>query len=548
MVLPVVIAAAAGGGVAAATGAFFLIRRLLRGSGSDEPYAYPQAFTLEELPKYDKSRPLGQMEFIMMKLHEMDKGVLSVALVLEMKSDVTEAVVRQALGNLARLHPLLRTKVVVDNDVPKFKMMKDAQLDFMSLSSGVWEDVLNSEVDKKFDVETGPLWRAVFLPNAMTAEVAANPGSEGTYTVDNVLVLSFHRSVVDEGFIAELCAQFLRILNHEMGDERKLETQQHDQLLPALDVNFTQTDVPPEWYKAMAMRIQKITEKQIEKVGEINENQPKAKEITVEKKKVESLPQEVVHKKLDQDLTKKFFNKCAQHEVAISAALEVAAVLAFAHDEKKKDEVMPMQIEQSVFLKPMLPAIPLEYCGNYSVENVIDTAVPQSSSFMDSYWNLAMSVTEGLATTMQTAMPIVDAGVPQEGKGEKAPEDQMEAATPGADPEPNSPAPAEFKTLRVSTMGACAEGENTKDPSVRIKGLFGHVGLRVDGPDMAHCHTAVNEQLCWTLTFKRGKASKDEAEALIEKTVEYINKALTLNPTQKQDVHGVPPAAADQSV
>ena len=559
MVVPVVIVAVAAGGVAAAAGFFFLIRKLIKGSELPDEgprMFFPQARPLEELPRYEKTRPLGQMEFIMMKLHDTDKGTLSVAMNLELKTFVSDAVIKQALGKLAGIHPLLKMKIVKNKDTgaPTFEPMKDFSINFSKLDADNWSDVLSKEIDKKFDCAAGPLWRAVYLPNAKF-ESASKSGDdeEVVYPTECALVLSFQRSIIDEGYIAELCAQLLKILNDEMGG--KMEEIQSFSLLPSLDVNFTQMDVDPQWYTLMANKILMVSERIVENIGEINENEPKVKEITEPKQSKKSSPQAVATMMLDKEKTAAFFDKCAQLEIAISAALEVAAVLAFANDDRKKEETLPLQIEQSIFLKPMLPAIPLEYCGNYSVENVIDTAVPKGSNFVDNFWNLAASVTEGLATTMKSAMPIVDAGPlpgePTKEQGGTPP--GVEEAQPAGDRESGEPIvpPVDFKSIRVATMGACAEGEREnkeQEPTVSLKGLFGHIGLRKEGPPLGHCHAAVNERLCWTLTYKQDKFSKKEAEKLIKKTFDYLNKALKIEPKMHQDIEGIPHPDDDQTV
>ena len=551
MVLPVVIVAVAAGGVAAAAGFYFLIRKLIK---TDKPpddggsMYFAQALPLEYLPKYERSRPLGQMEFIMMKIHDMDKGVLSVALCLELKTFVSDGVMKQALGKLARIHPLLKMRIAKnkDNGVPMFEPMNDFCVNYTNQDATNWSNVLSEEIEQKFDLTTGPLWRAVFLPKATSNERAT--AGEIVYPAEGTMILSFQRSIIDEGYLAEFCAQFLRILNDEMGN--KVEEIRPFELLPSLDVNFTQNDVHPTWYTSMANRILMVSDKKVQNIGEINENEPKVKEITQPKDPKQSSPQAITTMTLDKDSTIKFFDKCAQLEVAISAALEVAAVLAYSHSESKKEEVLPLQIEQSIFLKPMLPAIPLEYCGNYSVENVIDTAVPRGASFLDSFWNLAASVTEGLATTMQSAMPIVDAGplLEIEKKDGETPAG-IEEAPPTPDQEPGEPIPPpqEFQSIRVATMGACVEGENT-EPTVRLMGLFGHIGLRKEGPPLGHCHAAVDEKLCWTLTYRQDKLSKEEAEKLVEKTFDYIKKAITIEPKMHQDIEGIPSPDEDQAV
>ena len=553
MVLPVVIVAVAAGGVAAAAGFYFLIRKLIKTDKPPEEGSamyFPQALPLEYLPKYEKSRPLGQMEFIMMKIHDMDKGVLSVALCLQLKTFVSDGVMKQALGKLARIHPLLKMRIAKnkDNGVPMFEPMNDFSVNYTNQDATNWSNVLTEEIEKKFDLATGPLWRAVFLPKATSSEREAGNVGEIVYPAEGTMILSFQRSIIDEGYLAEFCAQFLRILNDEMGN--KMEEIRPFELLPSLDVNFTQNDVHPTWYTSMANRILMVSEKKVENIGEINENEPKVKEITQPKEPKQSSPQAITTMTLDKESTMKFFDKCAKLEVAISAALEVAAVLAYSHNESKKEEVLPLQIEQSIFLKPMLPAIPLEYCGNYSVENVIDTAVPRGSAFLESFWNLAASVTEGLATTMQSAIPIVDAvPLPETEKTDSETPAGIEEAPPTVDQEPDEPIPppAEFQSIRVATMGACAEGENTK-PTVRLMGLFGHIGLRKEGPPLGHCHAAVDEKLCWTLTYRQDQLSKEEAEKLVKKTFDYIKKAITIEPKIYQDIEGVPSADQDQAV
>lgn len=520
--------------VAAAGALWYIIRRWRRKPGQPQVF-FATAAQLEELPRYKSRRPLGQMEFVMAKLHEMDQGIMSVALLLEVKTFLTDQVITGALNYLAQRHPLLRKSIVKkENGVPIFKEIKEFKPAFIKSESIKWDEALGEELDKKFDVAGGPLWRVTYLPDARyrIPKDAGKKQAPAVYPEENILILSFHRAILDEAFVGNVCHELVRVLN-DVSANKLSEVKSFD-LLPSLDVNFTRMDVDPGWYEAMAGKIVVIDEPKVENIGKKAQEEGEAGSPSAKKEdssKIHGKPsentQQVITYVLEKDKNDAIIEKCKEFGVTVSAAFEVASVLAFVNDESEgAPEYTATVIEQAINLKPTLPAIPVEYLGNYSVENVVDASVPSSSKILDGFWSLARNVSEGQAAILQGQMPIVDST-------QALDDDQLDRPPPPgvpppmADNPPDAPPEIECKYIRIASFGSV---ESNHDPqnTIVLKGLFGHVSLREEGPAIGHCIALVNDRISWSLTYKPDKYSKDTVEELLKKSVDFILKAREL--------------------
>ncbi len=521
--------------VAAAGALWYIIRRWRRKPGQPQVF-FATAAQLEELPRYKSRRPLGQMEFVMAKLHEMDQGIMSVALLIEVKTFLTDQVIIEALNHLAKRHPLLRKSIVKkENGVPIFKDIKEFKPAFVKSESVKWDEALGKELDKKFDVAEGPLWRVTYFPDARY-QIPKDGGKKQTpavYPEENIMILSFHRAILDEAFVGNVCYELVQVLNDVTANNLS-EVKSFD-LLPSLDVNFTRMDVDAGWYEAMAGKIVVVDEPKVENVGEQGlKAQEEGKEASndstkqdsskIHEKPGEQHVQEVLTYVLEKDKNDAIVEKCKEYGVTVSAAFEVASVLAFVNDESEgAPEYAATVIEQAINLKPTLPAIPAEYLGNYSVENVVDASVPSSSKILDGFWSLARNVSEGQAAILQGQMPIVDST-------QALDDDQLDRPPPPGVPPPMADAPPdaspelECRYIRIANFGS-VESKHDPDNTIVLKGLFGHVSLREEGPAIGHCIALVNDRISWSLTYKPEKFSKNAAEELLKKSVDFILKA-----------------------
>lgn len=261
---------------------------------------------------------------------------------------------------------------------------------------------------------------------------------------------------------------------------------------------------------------------------------------------------EMVTAMVDEETSTLFIEKCMEYGLAVGAGVEVAAVLAFTRSKMiagERDQGVPVMIEQVIYLKPILGnLIPPNYCGNYSVDNVVDTIVPKDQDFEKHFWTIAQDVNNSMASNMHNALPVLYVPPPQtpeeveqqKSMSEMEPEDKDTTfpnviAPSTSDPEkpPENPLDQlddkDYGKMRVSSMGLI--GKTSNDKIVELTALHGLVGFRKTyGPGLSFIHTAVDSKICLTVSYKKDIYNRAQIIKMVNKAKDFLQQALTFDP------------------
>ena len=172
---------------------------------------------------HDNGRPLGFLEDAMRRFHD-ENGCLILAntLVLRTKKLLQESVVKKALELLSKRHPMLRMLIRKNNDGNYcFQKRHNVLVDLRQLDNSNWRDVMEESLLEKFDVENGPLWRFIFLPNARYEIETGSDVNDTTFPHECICIFCFHHSIIDGTSYSRLFAEFLHYLNKLNKNEKK---------------------------------------------------------------------------------------------------------------------------------------------------------------------------------------------------------------------------------------------------------------------------------------------------------------------------------------
>ena len=142
-------------------------------------------------------REMGSMEKMMKLLHDESVFILSNALWLVSKEQLTEDLLRKALNRLARKVPQLRFRIQEIEDTKSctkasyFTEIENFQIDLEILDTSDWIGVISEEWLKPFNCETGPLWRVKFIPNVALGK------KDHTFQHEYVIIFSNCHAVLD---------------------------------------------------------------------------------------------------------------------------------------------------------------------------------------------------------------------------------------------------------------------------------------------------------------------------------------------------------------
>ena len=125
--------------------------------------------------------------------------------VLKLENPPAPEVVRQAVGILQQRHPLLRVRVASHRGARVYEKIPQPIIPFEVIErtdAGLWQEIVPAEMAYRFDAETGPLFRVVYLYQAESAE----------------LVLTLHHAIVDAISGMNLLDELLQLCSGEVSD------------------------------------------------------------------------------------------------------------------------------------------------------------------------------------------------------------------------------------------------------------------------------------------------------------------------------------------
>ena len=149
---------------------------------------------VEPIPRADRQQPLpmsfGQQRLWVLQQTLPEAATYNVPAVYRLQGPVDAARLQACLQVIQQRHEILRTALVQQDEMLLQQVLPSEnvalpwqQVDWQQLTSSEWQQRLQDEVRRPFDLAQAPLWRAVWA----TLD-----------TDDHILAVTFHHSVVDE--------------------------------------------------------------------------------------------------------------------------------------------------------------------------------------------------------------------------------------------------------------------------------------------------------------------------------------------------------------
>lgn len=154
-------------------------------------------------------RPLGYVEKFMTKAHNFGIMTTVYALWLDSRAPINIHLVRQAVSILYRKFPHLCLSIGHRNGIPWWKERNSENLDVEQEESEDIDASFEAILQRKYDVEEGPLWFMRFIKDTKSEECNSNHNLQYKY----VCLFGFHHNFTDGTSNMKLCKVFMSILN-----------------------------------------------------------------------------------------------------------------------------------------------------------------------------------------------------------------------------------------------------------------------------------------------------------------------------------------------
>ena len=279
----------------------------------------------------DIIRELGCMEIMMKLLHDESMGILSNALWLVSKEQLTENLLRKALNRLARKVPQLRLRIQHKEDNKSgtktlyFAEIKDFQMDSEVLDTTDWISVISEEWLKPFNCETGPLWRVKFIPKVALGK------KDHTFQHEYVIIFSNCHAILDGMSYQTVFGYLLDCLEDTRGN--KIENPISMEILPPLEdvVHLRQTNFGKFLAWIMEQILKRATGRKLMRLLTSGGKHPYFDSTAAAIEEDPTVPQvsSLVPLEFTQEETSNIVRACRARNTTVNGALHAAAFLAF---------------------------------------------------------------------------------------------------------------------------------------------------------------------------------------------------------------------------
>lgn len=360
---------------------------------------------------HDNGRPLGTLEEMLRYAHDTTGSlILANTLVLRSKKAITGAMVRKAMEQLMRRHPILRM-CYQKNQSEEYHLQKMTTLkvDLRERDTTDWKSVMEESLLEKFDGKNGPLWRVLFLPKARYQSNADEEIPEITsHPHECICIINFHHIVVDGPSYSRMFAEFKTYLSNALNNEEPQVSSMP--MLPPVDLYLDEA-APSKWYHPLmplvfrllcmipgftarmmggfAAKGNAFTRKYGVEIQRSPHIQPKTKIIPLEFTKSE---------------TSKFLKKCKEYQTTVQGAVQTAAGVSMV--TMLEDQTLEVPTRVTVNIRPFLKSkVPNDYAGAYYLrvecENLLVSA-PDPGMF----WSMAKQASNDIHTQLKNNEPV----------------------------------------------------------------------------------------------------------------------------------------------
>lgn len=199
-------------------------------------YALRHCFKRSEIKPIDKSVTAkgkteeGALEEPSIDLNSIERrewlndrgsaGNINFSVISVYKGPITHQILEKALRILSQSHPLLRTTIKIEDQIPKFHELKDLNIPLEENTyTGLeqWREIAKRDLRQRFDKDYQPLWRVSFLKGEQEGQI----------------LLTFHHAIADGVCGVEIMNHLYKVLSALLLNQKP--ELQFDSSLPPLE-------------------------------------------------------------------------------------------------------------------------------------------------------------------------------------------------------------------------------------------------------------------------------------------------------------------------
>ncbi len=404
-------------------------------------------------------------------------SAFNVVTVLHLKQCPAPAIIQKALAALQERHPLLRARIAAHaGRRVSFGPIPNPSFPYAVIqreSSRQWMQVVESEMGQRFDVFSGPLFRAIYLNDEQHGEV----------------ILTFHHTIMDAASGMNLLDELLRMC-------AALHTGERLQL-PALEVvPAIETRFPPRY--AGARRILPTAAYVLSQMGDEMSYRWHARGKRIPRVQTGGRGH-ILTLALPEALVNALAHRARQEKLTLNSLLNATLMLA-VNRRLYSGRSAPMRTFTFADLRPFtIPPTPLEALANY----ISMLRFTLNVSGQDDVWNLARELHQKIYRSLKHGDKFIASAM-------------------------SEPLMKMFTTMKSIRMGATALNYSGAVPlqssygEIQVVGLHAFISAYDIGPEFASQARLFKDQLCWDFVY----LDTDMDRALAERIVAEIRQIL----------------------
>ncbi|MEO0840403.1 MAG: condensation domain-containing protein [Cyanobacteria bacterium J06643_5] len=321
-------------------------------------------------------RKLGLIENLFHIIHDLG-GMIDVN-VARVEGKVSANILQKALNCLQKRHPMLQVHIAKLADGAYFQSEDTTEIPLRVIDKqdeNQWLEIAESELHQKFDIDSSPLCRVIFLRSSI---------DDGT----SEIVVTFHHAITDGtscmNFINKLLSYYQKIATGENIEE------------------FTGTELLPPLEEMVNRSL--ISQNNLEKPEQKSASESPNPQLIIEQEVPPSQRRtRLVNRILSKDITRRLKERCKQEQTTVHGGLCAAMLLGttkIAFNDKKS---LSLSCGSNVSLrKSCQPEVKSESIGCFiSIVEEIHT-VKENTEF----WDLARECKSKITNSISLGTPI----------------------------------------------------------------------------------------------------------------------------------------------
>lgn len=303
--------------------------------------------------------------------------------------------VRRALLHLFRKVPPLRTCLRRRDDCLWVCEMEEEAIDFQVVEGADPERVMEDLMNRGYASHDGPLWRARLVRGAAGEDC---PLEEVRASLPHTshLVLGNHHGIADGTSNARTCNLLLKILNdviagRPIDDQEQLgEFVSGEEFRAMVSARLRELEEDPE-------NLQRLVE---ERIG-VMTSVPLLLQCYPSLEGTE-MKTEVLFEELDEDTTRRFFQRCKKEGVSVGSAFTAlinGAMIDLAKKAGRTDDTFTLNESHALDVRRFLSGDASKHLGSHIT--TFPHAVEAPAAWQESFWDYARTLHHSLHKTLQ---------------------------------------------------------------------------------------------------------------------------------------------------